>query len=761
VGLGLVGAGHVVRPLDRHPAHRARLAHRVRDTGAVRPFPDRMPSPRGTHVLPALMAVLVLTVCVGAPQTPASDPAASAKVASSAAVLGAPSAAATPIPVRAVTAFSGGVAASGDFRGTGRSQVALLSDPAGDLSLRIAVLERGVTGDALGEAAWYASGPNSFSLARSKLGVLDVTGDGKDDLVVLYSDGATAVRFLVFRSTGTAFELTGLGGWWRSDGYAWGRVQAILGGTFRQNGPATILTVYQYDSFHVRVHAFESTGSAFAYTGNLGVFDTGVGQYDATRARFMVGRFTRSGGPDQVGAFYQYPNFRVRLHVLDPGPTGALAAVNGWNGVYDSGEGQYDLAKASLSAADADGDGRSDVFSLYSYADGSAKLHVFNGAAGYRADFAGAATVPSGVVCAGASGFVGGDWDGDKRTDAAVLTFVAGAGTKTSVFQNAGTSYRVTAATDVRCDRWPLTGMPSGGARTNIRPLYVKIDNDPSARPHFGISKADIVFEWLVEGFTTRFGAVFQSRDPGEIGSVRSGRHTDRPIVPAFRGALVYSGAAGEETEGFAYDHSGGRYIDLGPRYGWAYRVGIRVAPYNFFTQARLIRDAIASTGIPDPATVPSWDFLATAAGDPLSGGFSGSVAATSIVIPYRSLFAVEYRYDGASRTYGRWQNGVREVDAGNNTAVAARNVVAILTDVELTDRYGLDAAGSMKVDMRLVGTGTAYVFRDGRRQAVTWSRPDIWDPYTFSNASGEKVFLSPGQTWIHVIPKEWTIPSE
>lgn len=722
-----------------------------------------MPIPsRGPHVLLALTAVLVLTACLGAPPaatSPTAPP--SAKVASSGAVLGAPSALTTPTPVRAVSAFSGGVAASGDFRGNGKQQVALLRDPAGDLSLRIGLLERGSSGDALGETAWYTSGPNSFALARSKLGVMDVTGDGKDDLVVLYSDGAAAVRFLVFRSTGTAFELTGLTGWWKSDGYAWGRVQALLGGTFRENGPATILSVYQYDNFHVRIHSFESTGSAFVYTGNGGVFDTGVGQYDATKARFMVGRFTRSGGPDQVGALYQYPSFRVRLHVLDPGATGALSTVNGWSGVYDSGEGQYDLAKASLSAADADGDGRSDVFSLYSYADGSAKLHVFNGAAGYRADFSGAATVPSGVVCAGASGFLGGDWDGDKKTDAAALTFVASAGTKTSVLQNTGSAYRVTAATDVRCDRWPLTGMASDGARTNIRPLYVKIDNNPSARPHFGISKADIIFEWLVEGFTTRFGAVFQSQDPGEIGSVRSGRHTDRPIVPAFRGALVYSGAAGEETEGFAYDHSNGRYIDLGPRYGWAYRVGIRVAPYNFFTQARLIRDAIASTGIPDPVTVPSWDFLATAGGDPLSGGFSGSIPATSVVIPYRSLFGVEYRYDAASRSYGRWQNGVREVDAGNNTAVAARNVVAILTDVELTDRYGLDAAGSMKVDMRLVGTGTAYIFRDGRRQAVTWSRPDIFDPYTFTNAAGEKVFLSPGQTWIHVIPKEWTVPSE
>jgi hypothetical protein len=672
-----------------------------------------------------------------------------------------PASAAVPAPGRSVSAFSGGIAASGDFRGNGRSQVALMRDVTGDLSLRISLLERGASGDALAESLWYSSGPNSFALSRAKVTVLDVTGDGKDDLVVLYSDGAVSVRFLVFRSTGTGFELTGLTGWWKSDGYAWSRVQALLGGRFRDGGPATVVSVYQYDNFHVRMHAFESTGTAFAYRGNQGIFDSGAGQYDATKARFAVGRFTRSGGPDQIGALYQYPNFRVRLHVLDPLRTGELVPVNGWSGLYDSGEGQYDLARASVTAADSDGDGRSDLLSLYPYADGSARLHVFPAAAAFRADFTGAATVPTGLVCSGASGFVTGDWDGDGRADGAALTHVAGAGAKASVLQSAGAAYRLTAATDVRCDRWPLTGMVSSGARTNVRPLYVKIDNNPSARPHYGIGKADIVFEWLVEGFTTRLAAVFQSQDPGEIGSVRSGRHTDRPIVPAFRGALVYSGAAGEETEGFAYDHDNGRYIDLSPRYGWAYRVGIRVAPYNMFTSGALIRDAIRSTGVADPASVPPWDFLATATGDPLSGGFAGSVAATSLTIPYRALFGVEYRYDASTRTYARWQNGVREVDGGSGQAVAARNVIAILTDVELTDRYGVDSAGSLKVDMRLTGTGTAYIFRDGRRQAATWSRPDIWDPYTFTNASGEKVLLAPGQTWIHIIPKEWTVPSE
>ena len=49
----------------------------------------------------------------------------------------------------------------------------------------------------------------------------------------------------------------------------------------------------------------------------------------------------------------------------------------------------------------------------------------------------------------------------------------------------------------------------------------------------------------------------------------------------------------------------------------------------------------------------------------------------------------------------------------------------------------------------------------DGKRQDVTWTRPDIFDVFTLRNASGEAVRLAPGQTWIHVVPADWTIPSK
>ena len=63
--------------------------------------------------------------------------------------------------------------------------------------------------------------------------------------------------------------------------------------------------------------------------------------------------------------------------------------------------------------------------------------------------------------------------------------------------------------------------------------------------------------------------------------------------------------------------------------------------------------------------------------------------------------------------------------------------------------------------DMRLTGTGSATVFRDGLRQEGAWSRKDDNAPFTFKNTEGQQILLSPGQPWIHVVPNEMKVTSQ
>jgi hypothetical protein len=61
---------------------------------------------------------------------------------------------------------------------------------------------------------------------------------------------------------------------------------------------------------------------------------------------------------------------------------------------------------------------------------------------------------------------------------------------------------------------------------------------------------------------------------------------------------------------------------------------------------------------------------------------------------------------------------------------------------------------------MNLIGQGPATIFRDGRRQEGIWVRPTIYDAFKFYTTVGERLYLAPGQTWVHPVPHGWTVVS-
>jgi hypothetical protein len=690
----------------------------------------------------------------------------------------------TAAPARhqaAAQSLGEGLTVTGDFKGAGRAQIASLYDLDEDLGLRIVVLDRTGTTDTFTSEQWTVWGPGSFDTSRAKIAATDVDGDGKTDIVVLYDDAAgrkdgAAVRLLVFRSTGTSFQY--LGAWWQSSAYAFSRVATMLAGTFSASGRAGLLLVYQYDGFQMRIHYLESDGTKFVYNGDAGVYDSGRGQYDTTRARFAIGRFTRASGFDQIASIYQYPNDRIRIHVFDPSPAG-LVPLNGWAGVYDSGEGQYELGRMKIAAGDVDGDGKSDIASLYSYPDGSTRVQMFSGALGLGpvGGAAGIGYTAPGVLGWAGSRVLAGDWNADKRADLVALEGRSDGKTYASMLVSSGAAVALKAnawvsppneVSRMTCaaECWPLTGLPHNGGAVARRGLNVRIDNVVAARPHYGISEADMVFEMLVEGYLTRLSAIFHMGNPGTMGSIRSARLSDRYITPMIRGALVYSGATIEETDAFRRDAATGAYYDMNATLGRGgyYRIPTRPVPYNMFTSSDSVRDAL--NGLPgggDPVSIPRWDFLRRVDHATTAGGLGASVPATEIAIPYRSAFTVRYQYDPATRSYARWQhNGgafVREVDAANGVAVAARNIVIVHTEIWETSIIQ-DIFNSRGLDMNLIGGGPATIFRDGRRLDGLWARPTINDAFAFWTRNGERVYLSPGQTWVHPIPHSWTVTS-
>src|SRR3981081_3071614 len=124
-------------------------------------------------------SVAMLTACSGALPSPSTEP-------SVAAASPTPTPTPTPRPlvdVRSVGVFGASVAASGDFSGPGKSEIAVLQDPVGDASLKITVRDANADGETFSESTWLTTGPQFLGLSRAKFTVADVNFDGKDDLV--------------------------------------------------------------------------------------------------------------------------------------------------------------------------------------------------------------------------------------------------------------------------------------------------------------------------------------------------------------------------------------------------------------------------------------------------------------------------------------------------------------------------------------------------------------------------------------------------
>lgn len=290
---------------------------------------------------------------------------------------------------------------------------------------------------------------------------------------------------------------------------------------------------------------------------------------------------------------------------------------------------------------------------------------------------------------------------------------------------------------------WPLRGTSAPNAdATRVRPLVIKIANDPAARPQAGIAQADVVLEIVVEGGITRFALVFQSQEPDRVGPVRSARQSDLNYLPMLKAIVAHVGASQEVTKLVRDAAKSGAFVDVDEfeHAGAFERITQRQAPYNAYTSATKIRDAAGAAG-KETVTVPGLPFGALGAGTEVA----------SLSIPYEGAQRVQYEYDGTSTSYRRSQGGQPTVDENGKKDVRPDNVIVIKTDIKEIAGTA-DSAGAPSLDYRATGSGPVVVLREGKRFDGTWSRQGD-DMYSFRDASGAAIQLRPGLTWIHIVP--------
>ena len=296
----------------------------------------------------------------------------------------------------------------------------------------------------------------------------------------------------------------------------------------------------------------------------------------------------------------------------------------------------------------------------------------------------------------------------------------------------------------VAANAYPLTGLPLDPALPARAALVVKIDNAPKARPQAGINQADIVVEEGVEGGVTRFFTLFHSHDAPSVGPVRSARSTDLLFAAQLgRPLFAYSGA-NAVFEGLI---NKAPLVNVGvSRFPTAYhREAGRPSPYNLFSDTKALFGNAGDDVTPPP---PLFSYRAAGEAPPEAG--SEPARPVQAVWKLNITTTVVYRWDEASKTFKRTTDGAPHLDAAG-TQVAPDNVVFQVVGYHNTGL--VDRSGAQVPEADLIGEGEAWVLTGGRLIRGRWSRPSDGQTTTFSLPSGEAIRLTPGRTWLELVP--------
>jgi PPE-repeat protein len=314
----------------------------------------------------------------------------------------------------------------------------------------------------------------------------------------------------------------------------------------------------------------------------------------------------------------------------------------------------------------------------------------------------------------------------------------------------------------------PLTGLVVADPKLlERRPIAIKVNVVPrtSNRPPWGLSFADIVYDYYHNDGYSRFHAIFYGQDAELVGPIRSGRLLDSDLIRMYQSIFAYGSADSRINQRFFNAEYADRLILEGAtktcppsnaiplcRFdpgGYDHLLGSTAALSQFATDRNVANGKQNLNGMTFSTGTPS-------------NGTTGS----QLFVRYSGDNYARWDYDAATGKYLRFQDDVFDqgqgesyaalIDRLNNQQISAANVVVIL----VPHVYFTPPPGEI-VEILLSGTGKAYAFRDGQMFEVTWNRPTNNSVLYLTFADGTQYPFKPGNTWVQVITNTSPVTSQ
>ena len=287
------------------------------------------------------------------------------------------------------------------------------------------------------------------------------------------------------------------------------------------------------------------------------------------------------------------------------------------------------------------------------------------------------------------------------------------------------------------------TSVLSGREGIDGQVLAVKIDDTNSAHPQIGLEDAEIVYIEQVEGGLTRLAAVFSTVIPQRVGPVRSARISDIDILSQFgRVAFAYSGAqrkllpviAAANLQDLGAQRQSPTIYTTDPN---------RNQPYAMVLRADLLMQKITDNDL----QVDSAKNVGFIFGELQEGGTP--IQKVEVNWP-AATYSAEW-----SDTEARWLlSHNKKLNLAESGVVLGPTTFVIQMVKIVPSEYG-DKFGGVTPLSETIGTGKAYVLRNGERFVTTWNRATADSGTTFSFSDGTTMNFDPGQVWVALTDRE------
>ncbi len=292
--------------------------------------------------------------------------------------------------------------------------------------------------------------------------------------------------------------------------------------------------------------------------------------------------------------------------------------------------------------------------------------------------------------------------------------------------------------------RNPLTG--EAGYNEELignRPVMVVVENHSQARPQWGLTSSDIVFEMVAEGGITRMILMYAdaSRLPDKVGPVRSTRHYFLDLAEGYDAIFTHFGQstyAKQQLQNHDIDNING-YFD-GSYFSRDKSRNVD-SEHTAYTTKEWVTKAIADkeyrTTLKDGYTDA---FQFNIDGDKVLKDGSCVTAKVS----FSSSYTYTLDYDKQENVYYSSLNSNPFMDS-NGTQQNFENIVILYTNISAI-------AGDTKnrVDFDL-SEGEGRYISNGSYEDISWKKGDSTDMLKLYDAEGEELKLNTGRTYIAI----------